>query len=272
MAQCLLLITHLEQFLVAVHEVVDDHHVLHGELPVAVLLLTRQALALAVEGRHVGAGRNDAVLIVVVALVHLAVLVDPLHGTVELLVVVDAEVHAAQNLHQVDILRAHAEVVLEEVGVDDAAGDAHAGVAQREVALAAHRGHGLSGACKAQQLLGYIIGNGVVGGVLHVVAVDAEGGQPLLCVRGEHGSQVDGSRALRAVEAPYGLGVVGIHVHGLRAVAPAGSHGDGGAHALALKLLGAGGALGHAPYRGVGDDTLHGTAVAIRRHFADDSK
>ena len=70
-------------------------------------------------------------------------------------------------------------------------------------------------------------------------------------------------RIFGAVESPHGLGVIGVHVHGLRAVAPAGGHGDGGSYALALELLGAGGAFRHAPDGAVGDDALHGTAVPV---------
>jgi hypothetical protein len=80
---------------------------------------------------------------------------------------------------------------------------------------------------------------------------------------GEHGGQVNGARALGAVESPYGLGVIGVHVHRLRAVAPARRDGDGGAYALALELLGTGGRLGHAADGAVGNDTLDGASVAV---------
>ena len=177
--------------------------------------------------------------------------------------VVDAEVHAAQDFYQVGILRADAEILLEEVGVDDGTGNAHAGVAQREVRLAAHGGHGLCGTGKAQNFLSHVGGNRIIVQVLYVVAVDAEGGQSLLGVGGQHGSQIDGTRPLSSVEAPHGFRVVRIHVHCLRTVAPAGGHGDGGTDTLALEFLGAGCTFGHAADGGVGDDTLYGRPVAI---------
>ena len=245
------------------HQVANNHHVLHGELPVLVFLLAVLALALSAEGGHGCAREERTVFIIVVAFLRLAVLVDPLHGALELLVVVNLEVYAAQYFHQVGILGAHAQIVLEEVGVDDASGNAHAGVAQREVRLATHGGHSLCCACKAQYFLGYVGRDGVVVQVLHVVSVDAEGGQSLLCVGSQYGSQIDGTRALRSVEAPYGLRIVGVHVHGLRAVAPARGDGDGRADALALELLGAGGALGNAANGRIGNHALNDASVAI---------
>ena len=259
----LLEVAHLGELRVAVHQVADDHHALHGELPVLVFLLAVLALALAVVGGHGRAGEEWTVLVVVVALLGLAILIYPLHSALQLVVVVDAEVHAAEDFHEVNILGADAEILLEEIGIDDTSGDTHAGVAEREIGLSSHGGHGLSGASPTENLRGGIGGDGIIGQVLHVVTIDAEGGQSLLGMGGEHGGQIDGSRALRAVESPYGLRIVGVHVHRLGAVAPAGGDGDRRAHALALELLGAGGTLSHAAYGGVGNDALHGRAVAV---------
>ena len=153
-------------------------------------------------------------------LVGLAVFLHPGHGLGEFFLVVDAEVDTAQNFHQRHIFRAHAKIVLQEVGVDDGARDAHAGVAEREIGLAAHGGHGLGGLCKAENLFGYVGGDGVVVEVLHVMTVDAEGGKPLLCMGGQHCGKVDGSWTLRPVESPHGLGIIGVHVHGFRTIAP----------------------------------------------------
>ena len=257
MAQRLLLISHLAQPLVAMHEVADDHHRLHGELPVLVLLLSVLTLALAVEGGHGRAGEERTVFVIVVAFLRLAVFVDPLHRFLELLGVEDVEVHATQNLHQRHILRAHAEIVLQEVGVHDASGNSHAGIAQRQIRLAAHRRNSLGGAGEAQYLLCYVGRNGVIVEVLHVVTVDAKGGQSLLGMCSEHCSQIDGTRALRSVESPHSLRVVRVHIHRLRAVAPAGGHSDGTSHALALELLGTGRTLSHTADGAVGNDALH---------------
>ena len=54
-----------------------------------------------------------------------------------------------------------------------------------------------------------------------------------------------------------------VHIHRLGTIAPAGGDGDGGAHALALELLGAGSALGHTTDGRISNHALYGRAVAI---------
>ena len=115
----LLLIAELGETRVAVHEVLHDDHHLHDELPVLVLLLACLCLLGAVSD--------------VLALVGHAVLACPLHSLLKLYVVVDAFCHAADDLGEVDALVAHAEILLEEVRVDDRTGDTHAGRTHREV-------------------------------------------------------------------------------------------------------------------------------------------
>ena len=56
---------------------------------------------------------------------------------------------------------------------------------------------------------------------------------------------------------------MGVHVHGLAAIAPAGCDGDGGTDALALEFLLAGSRLCHASDSRVGNDALHGRAIAV---------
>ena len=46
------LVAHSAQFLAALHQVADNHHTLHGKLPVLVLLLTVLTLAFTIEGSH----------------------------------------------------------------------------------------------------------------------------------------------------------------------------------------------------------------------------
>ncbi len=262
-AQGLFLVTHFQQFGIAVHEVADDHHVLHGELPVGVLLCAVLALALAVEGGHGRAREERTVLVVVMAFLRFAVFLYPRHGFLELLGVEDAKVHAAQDFYERYVLGPHAQIFLEEVRIHDGTGDAHAGVAHGKIALAAHGGRGLGGAGEAEDLLGHVDGDGVVVEVLDIVAVNAEGRQALLGVGGQDGGQIDRTRAFGAVEAPDGLGPVGIHVHGLGAIAPAGRYGNGTADAGALELLLAGGRLGHAADGRVGNDAFYGTSVSV---------
>ena len=263
MADGLFLVAHLQQLLRALHQVADNHHRLDRELPVFVLLLTVLALALAVEGGHGRAGEQRTVLVIVVALLGLAVFLDPLHSLGELILVVDAEVNTAQNLDQRDILRTHTQILLHEICIDNRASNTHTGVAQREVRLAAHRCHSLSSTGKAQNFLCCILRNGIVGQILYIVPIDTVGRQPLLGVSCQHCGQIDSTRALRAIEAPDSLRIVGIHVHRLRTIAPARGDSDGRAHTLALELFGTGSSLTHTPDSSVRDDTLHWAAIAI---------
>jgi hypothetical protein len=243
---------HLLERRVADHQVAGDQRHLDRLLPLAVELL-----AAALGGRRVEVLALGAVL---------------LHPGQRLLVlglVIDALVHAADELRHVDGLDAHAEVFLEERLVHDGAGDAHGDAAHAEVRLAAHGGHGQAGAGEAQDLLRHVLRDGVVAAVLDVAAVDAERGQALLGVAGQHGRQVHRTRALGAVEAPDRLRAQGVHVHGLAAVAPAGGDGEGQAHVLAGKLVGAGGGLGDAADAGVGDHALDGSAGGVAQRGAD---
>ena len=95
------------------------------------------------------------------------------------------------------------------------------------------------------------------------MAVDAECGQPLLCMAREDGGEIDRARALRAVEAPDALDRHRIHVHRLRAVAPARRDRQRDVHARAAELLCARRRLRDAADGRVGDDDLHRLAVRV---------
>jgi len=247
-AERLLFEAHLEQFRIALHQVAHDERHFQNEVPVFVFLLARFLFFGAV---------------FIPTFINFARPFHPFFGAGVFVFVVDAFVHAAQDFHLVHALVAHTQISLEKVIIHDGAGDAHGHAAHGQVGLAAHSGHGLGGAGETQDFLGHVGGNRVVVEVLNVVAVDSEGGQAFLGVGGEHGSQIDGARTLRSVEAPHGFRIVGVHIHGFGAVAPARSHRDGGANALAFKLFGACGAFGHATDGAVGNHAFHGAAVAV---------
>ena len=248
-AQSLFLEADFLQLRVSVHQIADNQHIFHCEIPVGILFLTCLGLALL----HV----------VVATFVRHTIFLRPRHRLLVFVLVVDFQLDATQNFDQIGVFRAHSEVVLEEIGIDNRASNAHTGVSKAQIRLSTHHRHSLRRTGETKNFLGDIFGNRVVVEVLHVVTIDAECGQPFLGVGGEHGSQIDRTRALRAVETPHGLRIVRIHVHRLRAVAPARSHGNRGSHALALELLGAGGTLGHTTNRRVGNHTLHRTSVTV---------
>ena len=242
-----LLLAALRQVGVAVHQVLDDAVHLDGELPGFGLLFR---------------GGLHEVGVLVPAL--LAVLLGPGQGLLELGLVVNSLGHAADDLDLVHALHPHPKVILDEVLIDDGPADAHAHGTDLQVALAPHGGHGHGGPAEAEQLLPYVGGDvGDLVQILHLMAVDAEGGQALLGVGGQHGGQIHRAGALGAVEAPHALDGHGVHVHSLRAVAPAGGDGEGDVHVLLLELGGAGGCLGHPSDGGVGNDHLHRLAVAV---------
>ena len=243
---------HFRELLVALHQVARDHG-------------------------HQDALFHDLGLLRIVVLDGLGVLVpadvdvflDPFLGQLEFLVVVDAFLPAAGEFAHVHLLHAQAQILFQERRAHDGAADAHAHAAHAKVRLAAQRRHCKTGARKAQQLLAHVRRDAAVVRVLHVMAVDGEGGQALLVVRRQRRGQVHRAGALGAVEAPDGLGAQGIHVDGLAAVAPAGGDGDGQAHVLARELGVAVRRLGKAADGGVRDHALHGQAAGVLEFLAD---
>ena len=153
--------------------------------------------------------------------------------------------------------------MLQEVSINNGTCNTHAGITHGKIALTPHRGHSLCSTSETKDFLGNVSGDGIVVDILHIMAIDTESRQALLCVGSKYSGQINRTRAFCAVEAPHGFRVVRVHVHRLGAIAPTGGDGDGGADAFALELLGAGSALRHTTDSAVGDDALHGRAVAI---------
>ena len=231
---------------VALHEVAPDEHHL-GDVGPPLLVLLR--------------GAPGRLVVEVLALDEVGA--DPGVGQLEVLRVVDAERDPALDLHHVDVLVAHAQVVVPELLLDHAAGDAHGDAADGQVGPALHQSDGEAGGRVVQQALADGVGDGVVVGVLDLLAVDAEGGDAELRVAGERRGQVDRAGALGAVEAPDGVRHGAVHVDGLCAVAPAGGDAQRQADVLGLELRGGGLGLGRAADGGVGDDHLDGAAVGV---------
>ena len=230
---------------VAVHEVAGDERHLGDELPPVLVLL------------------GVAPLRRVPVLTLLEVLADPLVGLLVLLGIVDALVDAARELAHVDVLVAHAQVGAEEVGVHDGAGDTHGDRAHGQVSLALHLSDGQAGGRVVEEAGAHVLGDRGVVSVLHVLAVDAEGGDADLGVAGQGGGQVHGAGTLGAVEAPDRVRHCRVHVRGLGAVAPARGHRHGQTHVVRAELRRAGLRLVDAADRGVGDDDLDRGAIRV---------
>ena len=232
--------------LVAVHQVLDYAHHLNDEFPLLVLDL---------------AGFLHLGRVLVKALY--AVLLRPLESLLELGFVVNALGHSSDYLHLIDRLDSHAEVLLDELGADYGTADTHGNGAYLEVALAAHGSRRYGTASEAEQLFRNVVGDRGIVSLLNVVTVDAECGQTLLSVGSEHRREVNSAGSLGAVEAPYALDGHGIHIHSLRAVAPAGGDGKGDVNAAFLELIRTGCRLGNSADSGVGDDHLHRLTVGV---------
>ena len=163
--------------------------------------------------------------------------------------------------------------MLEEVVVDQGAGDAHRDVADRKIRLATHRGGGDGSPGERQNFAAYVVRNFGFVFVLHVTAVDAERRQTLLAVSGQYGGQIHGAGALGAVEAPDGLRHGGVHVHRFGTVAPTGRNGQCSADAFAGEFGCRLGRLGHAADTSVGDDAFDRRAACVtyvfRNQFGD---
>ena len=247
-ADSLFLEAHLAELGIAQHQVANDEGHLHYKFPVGILACTVLLLLGTV---------------FVPTLVHLTVFLCPSHSLGILLVVVDTLFHAAEDFCLVHALVAHAQIFLEEVLVDDTACNTHALATYRQVALATHSCNCQGGTCPTQNLLLYISRNSVVCQILNVMAIDAECRQTLLCMTSQYGSQIYSTGTFCTVEAPNSLWPVGMHVHGLRTIAPARCNGDGGTYALTLELSLASGSFCHTADCAVGNNALNGSTVGM---------
>ena len=231
---------------ISVHQILDDAHHLYHELPVLVLLLSGllYRLGILVEA-------------------FLAVFLHPPKSFLVFLLVVNALSHAAYDLHLVNGLHPHAQIFFDESGIDDGAADAHADRTDLQVGFAPHGSHCHRRPAETQQLLLHVLRNGSVVRLLHIMTVDAESRKPLLGMGGQHGCQINRAGTLRSVEAPHALYGLRLHVHSLRAVAPAGRHGQRDIHSRLAELVRAGSSLPHPSDGGVRDNHLHRLPVGI---------
>ena len=255
MTQCLFLEAHFPEFRIACHQVAHNDHHLHNELPVGIFLLTRLAFLKTV--------------LEVFPFVHFTIFLSPSHRLDIFFFVVDAFRHAANNFGQIDRLVTHAQILLEEIWIDDRSCDTHRHATHREVGFATHRSYSLGSTCKAEYLLSHICRNRIVIQVLYITAINAECRKSFLSMTGQHGSQINGTRTLCSIKSPHGFRVVRIHIHRLSAIAPARCDGNGRAYAFAFELLGTSSTFSHTTDGSVGYHALYRATVAILQVIAD---
>ena len=190
---------------IADHQVTDNHRGFHHEVPFPVPAF---------------AGARSLVIVLSCG----TILLHPRQRTLEFHFVVNFFLDATDQFRHVHALHSHAKIIFKQILVHHRAGDAHGNSADRQIRLAANRGNGNAGLDEAENFSAHVIGNHGVADVLHVASVNGERWQSLLSVPGADGGKIDRAGSFRAVETPNRLGHAGIHVHCLRAVAPARRH------------------------------------------------
>ena len=251
-AQRFLMPAHLVQTRIAVQNVADDQGHLDDKLPI---LVSRNDLRLRDDGWQILAE------VLIKAL--FAILAHPCQRLFIFVVVIDTDGNAAQDLDLVHPLGADAEILLQNTCIAEAAGNAHRHSANIDVGFVLHPACGNSTAGETQNFLGHVIGNRIIVGFLHVMAVNGESRQTALGVCGQNRSQIHRARTLGAVEAPNCLNGVGVHVERLSTIAPAGGHGQCGRNILGRELLCHTGSLGTATNCRTANHALHRRTIGV---------
>ena len=251
-AQRFLMPAHLVQTRIAVQNVADDQGHLDDKLPI---LVSRNDLRLRDDGWQILAE------VLIKAL--FAVLAHPCQRLLIFIVVIDADGNTAQNLDLIHPLGADAEIFLQNTRIAEAARNAHRHSANIDVGFVLHPACGNSTAGETQNFLGHVIGNRIIVGFLHVMAVNGESRQTALGVCGQNRSQIHRARTLGAVEAPNCLNGVGVHVERLSTIAPAGGHGQCGRNILGRELLCHTGSLGTATNCRTANHALHRRTIGV---------
>ena len=177
--------------------------------------------------------------------------------------VIDTDGNAAQDLDLVYPLGADAEILLQNTCIAEAAGNPHRHSANIDVGFVLHPACGNSTTGKAQDFLGHVIGNRIIVGFLHVMAINGESRQTALGVCCQNRSQIHRAGALGAIEAPDCLDGVGIHIERLGTVAPAGGHRQRCRNILGRELLCHAGRLGTTANRRTADHALHRRTIGV---------
>ena len=234
------------QLVAAVHQLFDNNSHLYDELELLFLLLLGHLKLRRVLVEADGAG-----------------LFRPLQSLLELFVVVDTLCHTTDNFNLIYRLHTHSQVFLDEFRADDGSTDTHGNGTDLQVGFSSHAGCCHCGAAEAKQFCLYVLRNGLIVRILNIMSVDTEGRKSLLCVGSQYGSQVYSARSLGSVQSPYALDSQRIGIHGLGAVAPAGSNGQGNVYACLAELVCTSRCLAHTSDGGVRDDYLHRLAVGV---------
>ena len=185
----------------------------------------------------------------------------------EFLLIVDVFRHPANQLHFVHRFHAHAQIFLKERGIDNGTCDAHADRADLQVGLPPHGGRRHRCPAEPQKLFLHILRNFPVVRILYVPAVNAESRQSLLRMGSQNRGQIHRAGTLRTVKSPDAFDGHGIHVHGLRPVAPARGHRQRDVHPFPPELGGAFSCLSHPADGTIGDHHANRFPIGIAEIF-----
>src|SRR5699024_883255 len=94
-------------------------------------------------------------------------------------------------------------------------------------------------------------------------SVDTECRKSLLCMCSQNRCQVYSAGSLCCVQAPYSLDGLGIHIHGLRTVAPAGCNSKGNINAFFAEFVSACCSFADTSDGGVSDNNFNRLAVGV---------
>ena len=231
---------------VAVHQILDDAHHLHDELPVLILLLSVFLHSLRILVKALD-----------------AVCLRPGQRLFKLRLIVDALCHTADDFHLVHGLHAHAEIFFNKCRIDDRSADSHADGTDLQIGFSPHGSDSNRRPAETQQLLRHILRDLRRIRILYIMSVNAESGKALLRMGSQHARQIHRAGTLRSVKAPHALDRPGIHIHGLCPVAPAGRNRQRNIHTCLPELVRTGSRLSHTSDGGVRDDHLHRFPVGI---------
>ena len=234
------------QVIAAVHQLFDDNCHFYNKLELLFLLLLSHLKLRRVLVKADSTG-----------------LLRPLQSLLKLFMIVDTLCHTTDNFNLVYRLHTHSQIFLDEFRADDGSADTHGNGTNLQVGFSSHACCCYCGAAEAEKLCLYVLRDGLIVSILNVMSVDTECRKSLLCMGSQYGSQVYSARSLGSVQSPYALDGQRVGVHGLGAVAPAGSNGQGDVYACFTELVCAGSCLAYTTDGGVCDNHLYRLTVGI---------
>ena len=151
--------------------------------------------------------------------------------------VIDFQINSAKNLCHIYPLCSHSQILLKEVYIYHTTCDTHGYRTDVHIGLVLHNAYCNRSSGKIQNLLLHIFCNAGFVLVLYFGSIDGEGRKTSLCVSCHNCCQIYSSRSFCSVKAPNRLDGIGIQVHSLRSVAPAGSNRQGSHYIFLGKIL-----------------------------------